>query len=66
MPGDELYSADMEGQASGMIVNAQAAPGGGWDALAVIQISSIAAQPIHLKSLDGAQLRLETLPYALA
>ncbi|MDP2025480.1 folate-binding protein YgfZ [Sulfuriferula sp.] len=65
-PGDELYSADMEGQASGMIVNAQAAPSGGWDALAVIQISSVAAQPIHLKSLDGAQLRLETLPYALA
>ena len=65
-PGDELYSADMEGQASGMIVNAQPAPSGGWDALAVIQISSADAHPIHLKSLDGALLTIEPLPYALA
>lgn len=65
-PGDELYSADMEGQASGMIVNAQPAPGGGWDALAVIQISSAESQAIHLKSVDGPQLRIEPLPYALA
>jgi len=65
-PGDELYSADMEGQASGMIVNAQPAPNGGWDALAVIQISSADAHPIHLKSLDGARLAIEPLPYPLA
>ena len=65
-PGDELYSADMEGQASGMIVNAQPAPNGGWDALAVIQISSADAYPIHLKALDGALLTIEPLPYALA
>ncbi|MHB1175057.1 MAG: CAF17-like 4Fe-4S cluster assembly/insertion protein YgfZ [Sulfuriferula sp.] len=65
-PGDELYSADMEGQASGMIVNAQPAPSSGWDALAVIQISSADAHPIHLKSLDGARLAIEPLPYALA
>ena len=65
-PGDELYSADMEGQASGMIVNAQPAPNGGWDALAVIQISSADAHPIHLKSLDGARLAIELLPYPLA
>ncbi|MES2405746.1 MAG: folate-binding protein [Pseudomonadota bacterium] len=65
-PGDELYSADMEGQASGMIVNAQPAPSGGWDALAVIQISSADAHPIHLKSLDGARLVIESLPYSLA
>lgn len=64
-PGDELYSADMEGQASGMIVNAQPAPSGGWDALAVIQISSADAHPIHLKSLDGARLVIESLPYSL-
>ena len=65
-PGDELYSADMEGQASGMIVNAQPAPSGGWDALAVIQISSADTYPIHLKSLDGALLTIEPLPYPLA
>lgn len=65
-PGDELYSADMEGQASGMIVNAQPAPNGGWDALAVIQISSADTHAIHHKSPDGARLAIEPLPYALA
>jgi hypothetical protein len=63
--GDEIYSADMEGQAMGMIVNAEAAPAGGWDALAVMQISSVAAESLHLKSLDGAVLSLQNLPYAL-
>lgn len=65
-PGDEIFSPDMEGQAMGMVVNAQAAPAGGWDALAVMQISSVASQPLHLKSLDGALLNLQNLPYAVA
>lgn len=65
-PGDEIYSPDMEGQAMGMVVNAQAAPGGGWDALAVMQISSVATQLLHLKSLDGALLSLQDLPYAVS
>ena len=64
--GDEIYSPDMEGQAMGMVVNAQPAPNGGWDALAVMQISSVATQPLHVKSLDGAVLTLQDLPYALA
>ena len=64
-PGDEIYSADMEGQAMGMIVNAERAPNGGWDALAVMQISSVASESLHLKSLDGALLTLQNLPYAL-
>ena len=64
-PGDELYSADMEGQASGMIVNATAAPGGGHDVLAAVQISSREAHTIHLKSLQGPALQFQPLPYAL-
>jgi hypothetical protein len=63
--GDEIYSPDMEGQAMGMVVNAQPAPEGGWDALAVMQISSVATQPLHLKSLEGALLSLQDLPYSL-
>jgi len=63
--GDEVYSPDMEGQAMGMVVNAQPALDGGWDALVVMQISSVATQPLHLKSLDGALLSLQDLPYAL-
>jgi len=64
--GDNLYTPDMDGQASGMVVNAAPAPGGGHDLLAVAQIESVAAgQPIHWKSADGPVLALKTLPYAL-
>jgi hypothetical protein len=65
--GDNLYTPDMEGQASGMVVNAAPAPDGGFDLLAVAQIESVAAnQPIHWKSADGPVLALKTQPYALA
>lgn len=65
-PGDTLYTPDMEGQASGMVVNAAPAPEGGFDLLAVAQIESISAnQPIHWKSTDGPVLNLKSLPYPL-
>lgn len=63
--GDELFSADMEGQASGMIVNAAPAPGGGSDVLATVQVSSRETQAVHWKSLQGATLQFLPLPYAL-
>ena len=62
-PGDELFSADMEGQASGMVVNATPAPGGGCDLLAVVQISSRETQAVHVQSLQGATLDFMPLPY---
>ncbi len=64
-PGDELYSADMEAQASGMVVNATAAPGGGCDLLAVVQISSRDTQTVHLQSLQGVPLNFSPLPYPI-
>lgn len=64
-PGDELFSADMEGQASGMIVNTAPAPSGGYDVLAVVQISSRDTQTLHWKSLQGAALQFLPLPYPL-
>jgi tRNA-modifying protein YgfZ len=64
-PGDSLYSADIEGQAAGMVVNAAPAPAGGFDVLAVAQIESANAQTLHLKAVDGAALSLKPLPYAL-
>lgn len=64
-PGDELFSAEMEGQASGMIVNAAPAPSGGYDVLAVVQISSRDTQTLHWKSLQGAALQFLPLPYPL-
>ena len=63
--GDNLFSQEMEGQASGMIVNVQPAPDGGYDLLAVIQISSAGAESIHWKALDGPALQLLPLPYPL-
>ncbi|MFP5409534.1 MAG: YgfZ/GcvT domain-containing protein [Gammaproteobacteria bacterium] len=64
-PGDSIYSADLEGQASGTVVNAAPAPDGGCDLLVVAQVESAAAQTLHLKALDGAALQLKPLPYAL-
>lgn len=64
-PGDPLFSADMQEQASGLVVNAAAAPDGGYDVLAVIQTASAATHPIHLKGLDGPVLRLLDLPYSV-
>lgn len=64
-PGDELFSADMEGQASGMLVNTAAAPSGGYDVLAVVQTTSRESQTVHWKSLQGAALQFLPLPYSL-
>lgn len=63
--GDELFSRDLEDQASGMIVNAAPSPDGGYDALAVIQVSSAEAGEIRWKGLEGPVLRLMPLPYAV-
>jgi len=64
-PGDEFFSADMEGQASGMIANVSPAPGGGFDVLAVLQVSSRETQTVHWKSLQGDTLKFLPLPYLL-
>ncbi len=63
--GDELYSSELDGQASGMVVNAQAAPEGGYDLLAVVQRSSIAQGALHFRAADGPALSIQPLPYAL-
>lgn len=64
-PGDNLYSADMGGQATGTVVNAAPAPNGGFDLLVVAQVESANTQTLHLKAADGAALTLKPLPYAL-
>lgn len=64
-PGDSVYSADMEGQASGMVVNAAPAPAGGYDALVVAQTESARTQTLHLAALDGPPLTMRPLPYAI-
>lgn len=64
-PGGELFSAEMEGQASGMIANVAPAPGGGYDVLAVVQTSSRESQTVHWKSPQGEALQFLPLPYPL-
>jgi hypothetical protein len=64
-PGDKLYSADMGGQASGMMVNAAPSPHGGFDVLAVIQIESAKRGDVRWKSLSGPRLDFIQLPYRL-
>ncbi len=64
-PGDETFSDDIPDQASGTIVNAQAAPGGGYDLLAVVHHSSRASSSVHLRSSEGPVLRFLDLPYAV-
>ena len=61
--GSELFSANLEGQAAGMIVNAAPAPDGGFDVLAVIQMESAQNHSVHFGSPDGPALALESLPY---
>lgn len=63
--GDALYSSDMDDQSSGNIVNATPSPQGGFDALAVIQQSSVDAIEIHWQSLQGPTLEIKSLPYSL-
>ena len=63
--GDELCCANEEEQACGMIVNAAPAPGGGYDVLATVQISSRETQTVHWKSLQGEALQFLPLPYSL-
>jgi folate-binding protein YgfZ len=62
-PGDKLYSAELGNQSSGTIVNAAAAPGGGYDVLAAMQIAAAASAPMHWKTPDGPELKLLPLPY---
>ena len=63
--GDRLYSADMAGQSTGMVVNAMPAASQGYEVLAVIQKSSVEAGEVHLGPLDGPVLKLQPLPYAV-
>ena len=63
--GDALFHSLTPDQASGMVVNAAPAPGGGYDVLAVLQTSSTDSGSLHWKSLQGPQLHLNALPYSV-
>ncbi|WP_432719353.1 folate-binding protein [Jeongeupia wiesaeckerbachi] len=62
--GDDVFSTEMNGQASGKIMLAAPAPQGGFEALVVAQIASL-EHGLHLGSVDGPALSRLDLPYAL-
>jgi hypothetical protein len=64
-PGDILFSASPEQQAHGMVVNAAAAPGGGFDLLGVLPIASREHDDVRLRDAAGERLAFLELPYSL-
>ncbi len=65
MAGDELFAPDDATQPCGMVVQAAAAPLGGFDAIVSMQISAFAAGVVHARQADGPLLTLSPAPYPL-
>lgn len=65
-PGDDLFSSSTAEQSCGNIVNAAPAPDGGYDVLAVIQISSAEVDTVHWKAKNGTVLGIGPQPYLLS
>jgi len=64
--GDALFSASSKsGQGTGKIVNIAPSPDGGFDILAVIEISSVESGSVHLENAEGPALTFLDLPYAI-
>jgi folate-binding protein YgfZ len=63
-PGEPLFTAHAEtGQDAGMIVDAQAAPQGGYEVLAVVQVADVELGDVRLDGPQGAVLKFLDLPY---
>ncbi|HLQ26400.1 MAG TPA: hypothetical protein VK138_11045 [Acidiferrobacterales bacterium] len=65
-PGESLYAPNLPGQSAGTIVDAQPSPQGGYDLLAIIQISSAEQGELHLENLEGTRVEILDLPYPVA
>ena len=64
--GDPVFSPEFGTQTAGLVANAAPAPGGGFDLLAVMQISSFEGGDVRLATPDGPQLVFRPLPYPVA
>lgn len=64
LPGQSVFSARFGEQAAGTIVNAAPAPAGGFDALVVAQLDSLAAGDLRWNSPNGTPLAVRAPPYA--
>ena len=65
VPGTDLYSPDVGGQSCGKVVTACPTSGGGYELLAVMQMSSHEGNDVHLGSPDGPRVEFRPLPYAV-
>jgi folate-binding protein YgfZ len=63
--GTRVHGHGFGDQACGIVVNAAAAPEGGCDLLAVVQLAAVAAGDLRLGSPDGPALSSVPLPYAV-
>ncbi|MDF1485698.1 folate-binding protein [Ramlibacter sp. H39-3-26] len=63
--GAEVFHSGDASQPCGTVVQAAAAPAGGFDALISIQIVATASGSLHASAPQGPLLALEPLPYAL-
>ncbi|WP_165873559.1 YgfZ/GcvT domain-containing protein [Parasulfuritortus cantonensis] len=62
-PGEPVYSPAGGDQPVGQVANAAAAPGGGYDVLAVLQISAYESGAVHLGKEGGPALAFRPLAY---
>ncbi|HSI52449.1 MAG TPA: folate-binding protein [Ramlibacter sp.] len=63
--GDEVFQASDAEQPCGLVAQAAAAPGGGWDAIVSIQIAAAQGVALAAGSAQGPALALEPAPYPL-
>ena len=63
--GDELFAPEDASQPCGLVVQAAAAPEGGFDAIVSMQISAFEAGGVHALGADGPLLSLQPAPYPL-
>lgn len=63
--GDELFAPDDASQPCGLVVQAAAAPGGGFDAIVSMQISAFESGGVRALGADGPLLSLQPAPYPL-
>jgi len=63
--GAEVFSSEDPGQPCGMVVNAEPAGAGNSACLVEIKLAAAESGSIHLGSVDGPVLQLQTLPYEL-
>jgi len=63
--GDDLFTPEDADQPCGVVVQAAAAPDGGFDAIVSMQISAFEAGAVHAQASDGQPLALSPAPYPL-